>query len=278
MIGKIPLHGVIGFLMIVLGQVLVVFKIESFYFPVIWYGYILLVDGLVFMIKGKSLIKDYTKNFLALIPLSVFFWWAFEFLNKFIQNWQYLGDSHYSSLQYFLLASVSFSTVLPAIFETSDLINALSLFKKLRVKRKFKIKRLFLCSLICVGIISLILPIFFPRYTFPFVWLTFFFLLDPINYMKKQPSIIRDLSNGELGIPLSLLLSGIVCGFFWEFWNYWAIPKWVYSIPFFDFYRVFEMPMIGYIGYLPFAWELYAMYHFSRFLMKKIPKITFFKT
>jgi len=29
-----------------------------------------------------------------------------------------------------------------------------------------------------------------------------------------------------------------------------------------DFLHVFEMPLLGYLGYLPFAWELFAIYHF----------------
>ncbi|MCP4898432.1 MAG: hypothetical protein GY906_15770, partial [bacterium] len=31
--------------------------------------------------------------------------------------------------------------------------------------------------------------------------------------------------------------------------------------PFFDFVRIFEMPLLGYGGYLPFALELFVMYH-----------------
>ena len=51
-------------------------------------------------------------------------------------------------------------------------------------------------------------------------------------------------------------------GFLWEFWNYYAIPKWTYDIPFVGFFKIFEMPILGYLGYLPFALELYAMYYF----------------
>jgi hypothetical protein len=52
-----------------------------------------------------------------------------------------------------------------------------------------------------------------------------------------------------------------MCGFFWEMWNFFSYPKWVYHIPFFDFLRVFEMPILGYGGYIPFALELFALYH-----------------
>jgi len=65
---------------------------------------------------------------------------------------------------------------------------------------------------------------------------------------------------------LSLLAAGLMCGFFWEFWNYWAITKWYYNVPYVGFFKIFEMPILGYLGYLPFALELYAMYWFTRSL------------
>jgi hypothetical protein len=48
--------------------------------------------------------------------------------------------------------------------------------------------------------------------------------------------------------------------FFWELWNYYSYPKWVYHVPFADFWHIFEMPVLGYGGYLPFALELFALY------------------
>ena len=44
-------------------------------------------------------------------------------------------------------------------------------------------------------------------------------------------------------------------------WNYYSYPKWVYHVPLFGFLRVFEMPLLGYLGYVVFAWELFALYH-----------------
>jgi hypothetical protein len=39
------------------------------------------------------------------------------------------------------------------------------------------------------------------------------------------------------------------------------IPKWIYHAPWGNWLHVFEMPLLGYGGYLPFALELYAIYH-----------------
>jgi len=59
-----------------------------------------------------------------------------------------------------------------------------------------------------------------------------------------------------------LPLAGIWCGFFWEMWNFYALPKWYYTVPYIGFWKVFEMPLLGYSGYLPFALELFALYQF----------------
>ena len=43
-------------------------------------------------------------------------------------------------------------------------------------------------------------------------------------------------------------------------WNFYSYPKWVYHVPYVDFLRIFEMPLLGYGGYLPFGLELFALY------------------
>ena len=54
------------------------------------------------------------------------------------------------------------------------------------------------------------------------------------------------------------MLAGLVCGFFWELWNICSLAKWIYSVPFVDRFHVFEMPLLGYAGYLPFGIECAA--------------------
>jgi hypothetical protein len=54
----------------------------------------------------------------------------------------------------------------------------------------------------------------------------------------------------------------LLCGVYWEAWNFWSLPKWIYHIPHVGFWHVFEMPVMGYSGYLPFGLELFAMTNF----------------
>jgi hypothetical protein len=104
---------------------------------------------------------------------------------------------------------------------------------------------------------------------FPLTWLAIWFILDPINYIHKKPSIVGYFKQGKLAIPLALALGSLLTGFFLEFWNYWAPIKWYYDIPFFNKLKIFEMQLFGYLGYLPFGWEVFAMYNFIIFLFEE---------
>ena len=50
-------------------------------------------------------------------------------------------------------------------------------------------------------------------------------------------------------------MSGLICGYFWEMWNWKILAHWQYSIPYVSRYYIFAMPILGYLGYLPFGLE-----------------------
>ncbi len=264
-------HGILGLILIALVEINFALKIEPFaswYFPIVWFGYILFVDALVYGLSKKSLIKNRPKEFAALIFLSAVLWWVFEFLNGSLGNWSYANVVEPEWLGN-IFGTISFSTVLPAVFETFYLLRAVHFFDHAKLRRSHKITKHELSLMFLLGMFCLVAPILQPTYFFPLVWLSFFFLLDPINYIEGRPSIISHIKDRRLAIPLSLFAAGIICGILWEFWNFWAVPKWHYSIPFVGFFKVFEMPVLGYLGYGPFAWELYAMYNFAKGFVKK---------
>ena len=60
------------------------------------------------------------------------------------------------------------------------------------------------------------------------------------------------------------MLGGVTCGLCWEFWNYWAVAKWTYQLPFLgdlERYKIFEMPWLGFLGFLPFAVECWVVFN-----------------
>lgn len=264
-------YGILGLLMIIFVEINFLLRIEPFarwYFPIVWFGYIFLIDAVNFKLSRRSLISSRPRLFLGLLVLSAFAWWIFELLGGVLSNWSYQGLVGFGSWAELLaFGTISFSTMIPAVFETFLLVRAFHLFDRVRLRKKHDITGNFLHLMTALGLVCLVLLLLWPAYFYPLTWVAFFFLLDPINYLHKQPSIIGHLKDRRLVIPVSLFAAGIICGFLWEFWNFWAIPKWTYSIPFVGFLKIFEMPVLGYLGYGPFAWELYAMYHFARSLV-----------
>jgi hypothetical protein len=152
------------------------------------------------------------------------------------------------------------------------LLKSLHLFDEFKGPNIKSIDQNLLRFSIAIGAAFIILPFFFTSWwSWIMVWTSFFFFLDPINYLNKQPSIFRDIKNWNWKTPLSLAFAGIICGFFWEWWNWGAVARWQYLLPDVPLreIKIFEMPILGYFGYIPFAWELYAMYNFARFLFLK---------
>ncbi len=105
------------------------------------------------------------------------------------------------------------------------------------------------------------------------LWVGLIFLLDPIVYALKGPSILRDWQAGRWGRMLALFAGGALCGLLWEFWNYWALSKWTYRLPFLgalEDVRYFEMPLLGFLGFLPFAVECWVVLNVIIVLMDRV--------
>ena len=62
-------YGLLGAILVILVEVNFFLKIQPYanwYFPIIWFGYILVVDALIYRIKGRSLISNNFKMFLGM--------------------------------------------------------------------------------------------------------------------------------------------------------------------------------------------------------------------
>jgi len=236
-----------------------------------WYGYIFIADSIVYLLKGKSYIINRPKKFIVLVILSVIFWLIFEFYNEFLPGWHYVGTPTKPGVC--ISCYFAISTILPAVFETVELIRGLRIFQKTKIQ-KIKIHKSLPYISIFIGLIFMIIPFFYHSpYLWALVWTGFIFLLDPINYFFHEKSLISQLKSGNIKIILSIFLAGYICGFFWEFLNYRAYIGWRYDIPLVGGFKIFEMPVLGYIPYGFFAWELYAMYYFAKLLFpQKIEK------
>jgi hypothetical protein len=71
-------------------------------------------------------------------------------------------------------------------------------------------------------------------------------------------------------LSISFLLAGGVCGFLWELWNFRAGLKWAYTVPFVGSLEIFEMPLLGFLGFSLFALECYVMVNSFHLLIERI--------
>jgi len=261
-----PKYGIAGLALCLIAWACSWLRIEPLYrysfFP-LWFGYIIFMDALVVMRHNTSLLTRMRWWYIQLFAISSIFWWTFEFLNTPVQNWHYRMDQPYTPLAYFLLASLNFSTVLPAVMETAEFLSTFKLWHP-RLPANEVGPRLPLwitITLVTMGVACLVLPWLFPKYCFVLIWLSVVLLLDPINNFLGRKSALAHIAVSDWRFFV-LPLAGLCCGFLWEMWNYFALPKWYYTISYVGFFKVFEMPILGYTGYLPFALELFAMYQF----------------
>ncbi len=242
--------------------------VKRWFYLLCWWPYIFFLDWIVYWRKGNSLFMDRRSAFLALIPASTFIWLVFEWFNLFLKNWHYVNLIPSLPLRwvgYFF----SFGTVLLGIFETYEVLASFNLFSNKQIS-PIKDARYFYPFLFLLGLVGLCLCLAYPRYFFALVWGCFIFLLEPINHAMGAPSLLKDMERGSLQKFYLLLFAGLVCGFLWEFWNFWAAGKWIYTVPFVGKIKLFEMPLLGFLGFPPFALECYCLTSFGGIFFKKL--------
>ncbi|MEW6405571.1 MAG: hypothetical protein AB1649_27575 [Chloroflexota bacterium] len=230
------------------------------FFP-LWLGYCLAVDGLVFWRTGTSLLKRSQRKYIGLFIISAPVWWIFELLNLRTQNWTYIGAEIFTPLEYAFWTTLSFTTVLPAVFGTAELFAGFDFLKRLRPGLRVGTDKKTTLAFFILGWLMLVAMLIWPKIFFPFIWISLYFIFEPINIWLGNHSLADCTAKGDWRPVFSLWLGVLVTAFFWEMWNYFSYPKWIYEVAWGDWLHIFEMPLLGYGGYLPFALELYALYH-----------------
>jgi hypothetical protein len=231
----------------------------TFFYQFAWYGLIFTFDQLIRRRQGRSLIAVCgPAGFAVLLFWSAAAWYFFELVNLRLQNWYYIFVVDGWGLN-FLATAVAFATVFPGIFWIDHYLALRGVAAGCRGK-PLRFTPAGLRNLQLSGLVCLVLPLVWPAYFFPLVWLALVLFTAPINYRRGIDDLLRQFERGEYGPLLRLLLAGLIAGFFWESLNFWARAKWIYTVPFFDQLKLFEMPLAGFLGFPPFAVECAVLY------------------
>jgi hypothetical protein len=220
------------------------------------------VNALTYRRSGHCLLTDRPRYLLSLFLVSAAFWWFFEYLNRFVQNWYYVGIGTLTPWEYFLFATLPFSTVLPGVLSTYEwlatfprLSAGLDHFAPIPISRP-KTLAAILLVLSCIGLAAIGLR---PDLLFPLLWLAPLIAITSLQALRGQPTLFSNVRHGDWRQLWLLALAALICGFFWEMWNYYSLAKWIYTVPYVNRFRIFEMPILGYAGYLPFGLECAAV-------------------
>src|SRR3989344_8619799 len=241
-------------------------------FLLTWFGLLLISDSIAYSLTKKTIFSNW-RNFVMLAFASSFFWWFYEWANIALKNWAYPAKPLYDSVEWGIFATAAFVTVIPHLIISTNIVSFFTKNKPVNFLES-KLSKATAYFFIFLGLISLFLSIFIPVYFFPLIWIVVFFVLDPLNALAGRRSLIVQLLKKNYFPLLLLTAASLYAGFWWETINY-LIPKWIYPIvPWFWTLpppittKYFEMPLAGFLGYIPFIFSAFAFVEFLELKIK----------
>jgi hypothetical protein len=227
------------------------------FFP-LWLGFIVTVNGLTERRAGTCMMRRAPRIWLALFVTSALFWWLFEWLNRFVRNWHYLAVEDFGAAAYALHASLCFSTVLPAVAAMAEWLGSHPGWMAGTAAGPawpWLQKRGSAVALVVAGASALVLTGVYPEYLYPALWIAPLALCLGEPVLTGRGDLPREIARGDWRRAATWMIAALACGLFWELWNWHSLAKWIYTVPGVERWHLFEMPLLGYAGYLPFGLE-----------------------
>lgn len=233
--------------------------LQSHTFTPIWLSFIVLLNAFVVVRSGTCPMLERPRRFTSLFLVSAAFWWVFEYFNRFVHNWLYHGVEEWSPAAYALHATLAFSTVLPAVYSMARLLETFPGLQGFLARGPclpgwMKYKRT-ACIVLAITATGFFFIGILPQIFFPLLWGGPILVWLCLNRLFGHSLNLGGITHGNWRWALNWALAGLLCGFCWECWNLYSLAKWTYQIPWFETMYIFEMPLAGYLGYLPFGLE-----------------------
>ena len=236
--------------------------VPTVFYLLAWYPTLLLLDALVAWKGGPSL-WDQPRDTAAMLGWSVVIWCGFETLNFRLRDWYYVFAPA-SLWQRWAGVSISFATVIPAILLPERLLDRLGVARGLVTRPVPLAPHDFRLSTL-LGVTLLAGAMVLPAVLHPLTWGALWLLAEPLLYrVDPQRSLFGDIGRGAWGRIVRLMFGGLVAGVLWEAYNALSRAKWIYTVPFLEQLKIFEMPPLGFVGFAFFALEAWSLYHLCR--------------
>lgn len=235
--------------------------VATWFYLLAWIPLLVALDLTAIRI-GASGFLERPREIPGMLWCSAVIWFVFEAFNFVVRNWYYVNLEP-SMLLRWAGTILAFGTVIPAIFVPERILRRLSLRTRLDgfpiTIRDAHLRVAFATGWVVIAGILLL-----PRLLYPFVWGATWLLAEPLLWRRRpDESLWRDMARGHWGRIIRLLLAGLIAGFIWESLNIGARAKWIYTVPFLEQLKLFEMPYLGFLGFPFFALEAWSMYHLA---------------
>jgi hypothetical protein len=258
------------------GRFEVLRPIDYFTFVPLWWGFIFLLDAIVYKRNGGVSLVSSCRNTMKIMAVtSAASWFVFEFLNFFVlENWYYPNNHIFSNFGNISWQLLSYTTVLPALFEWYWFLRTFdSLRHRYSYGPQINFSRGVQYFLLALGLSLSFFMAIYPDQLFWALWLGLIPALVPAMTLSKYWNPFTPIgTRGDWSPMLLIALSTLFNGFLWELWNFgsqWIHSDpptnpnfWKYSVPYLDKFHIFsEMPVLGYFGYLFFGvgcWVLWG--------------------
>ena len=267
--GRFPWWGWLGMLILAVGWTLSwnrfewfrPFQVQCSYFPM-WAGFILIMNALCVKRSGHSPMTDHPWAYAATFPASSLFWWFFEYLNRYVWNWYYVGIAELGAFEYTAYATICFASVLPAVAAVAAWLHTFAIFddrvyaNMVHIDLRRPSWCIFLAVMAAIGLTGIV---YLPQYSYPFLWISPLMVFVLVQFLLRERSVLDSFVVGDWSFFIRFSIASLICGLCWETWNYYAYAKWIYAVPWVHRFQIWEMPLIGFGGYLPFGIECAAV-------------------
>ena len=234
--------------------------VPTWFYVFAWYPTLVLADEVVRRRSGSRVLFSSPARAASLFGWSAIVWLVFEVANFRLRNWYYVFLPA-NAVERWAGILISFATVVPAVLVAERLLDTVGIGRAWRgaplraTPRDFRVIQI-------LGIGMAVLALGLPRTFFPLTWGAGWLIADPwVQRHRPEWSLLGDITRGEWGRIGRLMLGGLCIGLVWECLNFWARGKWVYTVPWIEGTKLFEMPPLGFLGFPFFALEAWAMWH-----------------
>lgn len=233
--------------------------IPTWFYVFAWYPTLVILDQVIVLLGGESLAAR-PGALAAMLWWSAVIWFLFETINFRLQDWYYVFLPA-NLFERWIGITLSLATVVPAVLLPERLLDRLGVGRSLQA-RPLPLRPQDLQLAFRLGWATLAATLAFPKYLHPLTWVAVWLIAEPLLHRADpERSLFADIARGSWGRIARLMAAGLCAGALWESFNALARGKWIYTVPFLEHVKIFEMPPVGFLGFPFFALEVWSLYH-----------------